>query len=169
MTPPASDLDHSLFNMRLLPLLLLLPLAGCDMVRESYLDKRDDLMRQLDGTWTITSTLDVIYPDGTVVPQPAQTSTGTAEIAKVVVCSPTLTLESAGENDRVLKMTGVGNRCYVITTDHERKRLVFVGEGNPTDIPYTIDEASSSKQVWSAYTIAAGAAYTTHHRFTLTK
>lgn len=154
---------------RFLPLLLLLPLAGCDLVREAQFDKRDDLMRQLDGTWAIASTVELIYPDGSVVPQPSQTRTGTAEIGTSILCPGQTQIEAAGENDRIMKLTGVDNRCYVITTDHERKRLVFVGEGNPTDIPYTIDEASSSKQVWSAYTIAAGAAYTTHHRFTLTK
>ena len=138
-------------------------------MREAQFDKRDDLMRQLDGTWAVTSTVDAIYPDGTVVPQPAQTRTGAAEIARSIVCPGLRQIEAAGENDRIMKLTGVDNRCYEITTDHERKRLVFVGEGNPTDIPYTIDEASSSKQVWSGYSVAAGGAYTSRHRFTLTK
>lgn len=156
--------------MRLLPLLLLLPLAGCDLVREDYFDKRDDLMRQLDGTWNVTYTVDAIYPDGSVVPQPAQTRTGTFEIGEAVVCSGTLTLEAVGENDRVLKMNGINNRCFVITTDHERKRLVFVGEGTlGSDYPYTIDEASGSKQVWSAYAVAANSAYTARVRYTMTK
>lgn len=156
--------------MRLLPLLLLPLLAGCDMARETYLDRRDDLMRQISGTWAVSSTYDAIYPDGRVVPQPAQSLTGTAEIGTSILCPGQTQINAVGENDRVAKFTGVLNRCYVVKTDHTHTRLIFVAEGTlSTDVPYTIDEASGAKQVWSAYTVAAGNAYTVRHRLTLTK
>ncbi|MEM0963282.1 MAG: hypothetical protein AAGK21_12190 [Bacteroidota bacterium] len=139
--------------MRVLSVLLLASLLiGCDQFGLGD-GEAPALMDELDGTWSLVITNEVIEADGEVRPgDPATEPRRDVLIGRRVDCGPVQ--ENVSDADRLLKLTGGGraDRCEVLTADQDALRIVFVGDGAVgTDVVGTIRERSASRHVWDFY------------------
>lgn len=146
--------------MRRLLLLILWPLAlaGCDGAGIFTDGDAPAFMERLDGTWTRTVTRETIGTDGSVTV--GETATDGYLVARRVECSGRLTLDAAGDEDRIAAAFPPeapddtnARDCDVLTADPEARRVIFVGGGGSivSDVAGTIVEDSRSRQVWHFY------------------
>ena len=134
--------------MRLLSLVALLALVGCD----TFSDPAAGFMSTLDGTWTRTITAETIATDGTVTPS-GTPSTDVYEVGRRVQCARTQ-IDAVTDTDRI----AVSYRpespdvrsCDVLVVDGDARRIILLGPGL-NDVAGTIDEAGASRQVWRFY------------------
>ncbi len=160
--------------MRLLPLALLALLAaGCDALGGT--DDAIGLMDDLDGTWSIGVTNELIRTDGTVQPIAPIPNDVYSDPPPLFEVSRTQTqcgsLDSnVSDSDRIARAYGDGGAslCDVLTADGDAKRIIFIGRGAAsTDVVGTIREASAGRHVWDFYR-PLGDGTTRRFRWTLT-
>lgn len=136
--------------MRLLPLLALVSLTGCD----AFSDPAVGFMSTLDGTWTRTVTQETVAPDGTVTPS-GEPRVDVYEVGQRVQCAVS-EFDAVGDTDRIAAayapQTPDSRSCDVLSVDGDARRIILIG-GGLDDRAGTIDEAGDRRQVWRFYTL----------------
>jgi hypothetical protein len=161
----------------LLFLALTLSLVGCDIGGLLGGGSADnDLVRRLDGSWSLAYTQVDLQPDGTEIPRLSLPAAGTMAFSN----GETFAIDYIFSGDRRAEIPNGAPRFSgdqqttegTLFVDDTALRVNFIptdGTFFGGDIMVTIDENSTNRQVWTRYQRFEDQGFYRRTRFTLTR